>query len=102
MKQEVYKKLLQELDAKRSITLKRAQDIYGSRFSDSTWKRIKKTLRQSDNCELRWDAKTRTFRVAPTWTLYPPDPDPRKRDSLAELRAAAARVGPPLTDEVAA
>jgi len=100
MKQAAYKKLLQELDAKRSITLKRARDIWGSRFSESTWKRLKKTLQQSENCELQWDAKKRTFRVPATWTLYPADPDPRKRDQLAVLRAAAARVGPPLTDQI--
>jgi predicted DNA-binding transcriptional regulator YafY len=39
--------------------------------------------------------------VPATWTLYPSDPDPRKRDQLAVLRAAAARVGPPLTDQIA-
>jgi len=100
MKQEAYKKLLQELDAKRSITLKRAKDIYGASFSESTWKRLKKTLKQSYNLELQWDAKTKTFKVPATWTPYPADPDPRKRDSLAELRAAAARVGPPLTDQL--
>lgn len=100
MKQEAYKKLLQELDAKRCITLKRAREISGSRFSESTWKRLKKTLLRADNCELRWDAKAKTFRVPGTWTLYPADPDPRKRDQLAVLRAAAARVGPPLTDQI--
>src|ERR1700730_15442370 len=100
MKQEVYKKLLHELDSRRCITVNRAREICGSHFSESTWKRIKKALKQSDNCELRWNAKTKTFTVPAAWTLYRAGPKPRKRDQLAGLRAAAARVGPPLTDQI--
>lgn len=100
MKQEAYDKLLRELDTKRSITLQRAREICGSQFSESTWKRLKKTLQQTYRVELSWDAKRKRFKVPPQWTRYPPEPDPRKRDSLAELRAAAARVGPPLTDQI--
>jgi predicted DNA-binding transcriptional regulator YafY len=102
MKQEAYNRLLRELDRKRTVTLKRAREIYGADFSDSTWKRLKKTLARSNGCALRWDSKARVFRVPPTWTLYPePDLDPGKRDRLAVLRAAAAGVGPPLTDQIA-
>ena len=99
MKRQAYKRLLQELDRKRFVTRTRVQEIYGSRFSDSTWKRLKKDLRENDNCALRWDRKTGGFAVPATWTAYPL-PDPGKRDELAVLRAAAARVGPPLTDRI--
>ncbi|MBC5805547.1 MAG: hypothetical protein DLM53_00610 [Candidatus Eremiobacter antarcticus] len=102
MKQEIYQRLLRELDAKRSITLQGAREIYGARFSESTWKRLKKTLKDSYDCALRWDVKAKVFRVPATWTLYPPpDGEGAKRDQLAVLRAAASRVGPPFSHQIA-
>ncbi len=101
MKQEAYRRLLQTLDRERCITLKRAREVCGRHFSTATWKRIKKTLKASDGLELHWDRRRRVFTVPATWTLYPPlNADPRKRDQLAVLRAAAARVGPPLIDKI--
>jgi predicted DNA-binding transcriptional regulator YafY len=101
MKQEAFNRLLRELDAKRSITVKRAKELYGADFSESTWKRLKKTLERVHDCKLTWDAKAKSFKVPSTWTLYP-SIDPGKRDQLAVLRAAAALVGPPLTDQISA
>jgi predicted DNA-binding transcriptional regulator YafY len=103
MKQAIYQQLVRELDAKRRITLKRAREIYGAPFSDSTWKRLKKMLKESYGCALRWDAKGKVFKVPATWTLYvPSDDDGGKRDQLAVLRAAASRVGPPFSHQIAA
>src|SRR5579872_1334375 len=101
MNQGFWRRLLLELDRKRVITVKRAKELYGRAFSDSTWKRLKKTLENEHGCALVWDAKTRTFKVPATWTMAAgADPDPGKRDQLAVLRAAAAMVGPPLTEQI--
>lgn len=100
MKQAFLQRLLKELDEKRTITLRRVKELYGKQFSDSTWKRLKKTLADTYGCKLRWDAKAKAFSVLASWTLYPAEIDPGKRDQLAVLRAAAAIVGPPLTEQI--
>ena len=100
MKQAFYERLVRELDEKRTITLRRVKELCGKQFSDSTWKRLKKTLGSTYGCKLRWDAKSKAFSVPASWTLYPAEMNPGKRDQLAVLRAAAASVGPPLTDQI--
>lgn len=70
-------------------------------MSDATWKRVKKRLAAS-GCELRWDPKTKTFSVVdPLWSMGRARESNSRRGRLAMLRAAAAALGTPYSDQLA-
>lgn len=100
MRPNTFARLLEELDTKREITMKRAHEINGKKFSTPTWKRFKKLL-AAEGCQLQWNAKAKKFSVVGDWTrVKAPKMDPRKRELLAMLRVDVSRLGSPFVEGI--